>query len=177
MSTIVSNAHNVRLKLLDNLSGYKVHHDDVDPRGYKVKLASGEIIGDVEGLLADPSAEVIRYLEIEIDDNVIERHTIGRYQANDRHALIPIGLIAIDTLSKTVSVEGLGFNHLVDYPRFRRDQGYTTRYEIDTNDYLSNFHEYGNTYDRNRYSTDEYRNATTLDNGFYASSFYATPPR
>jgi hypothetical protein len=63
-------------------------------------------------------------------------------------------------------------NHVVDYPRFERKNGYSTRYEVDTNDYLSDFHEYGSSYNRDKYSTDTYRRADRLDDDFYSSKFY-----
>ena len=177
MSTIINDTQNTRLKFLEDLSGYKVHHDDVDPRGFTVKLSSGETIGEVEGLLADTTANLVRYVEVEIDDDVIERHTSGHYEEEDRHALIPVGLIHLNNASNTATLLGLTFDNLVDYPRFRKDKGYTTRYEIDTNDYLSDFHEYGKSYDRNRFSSNEYRNADMLDDDFYASDFYTNSPR
>ena len=168
---------NNRLKFLDDLSGYKVHHDDIDPRGYSVKLASGETIGEVEGLLADTSANLVRYVEIEIDDDVIERYSGNHYDADDKHALVPVGVVHINAASNSVQLLGVGLDQMVDYPRFRKDRGYTTGYEVDTNDYLANFHEYGNTYDRDTYSTDTYRNANTLDDKFYDNSFYTHTKR
>jgi hypothetical protein len=183
MSTIVSDNNrtagkrNKHLKFLDNLSGYQVHHDDVDPRGYTVKLSSGEKIGEVEGLLADTRSNLVRYVELEIEDDVINRHTAGRYHEEDRHALIPVGLIHINAGSNSVDLRGLTLDHLVDYPRFRKDQGYTTRYEIDTNDYLAGFHDYGSSYDRNTYSTDRYRTSDELDDTFYSSQFYTNRKR
>ncbi|THH41672.1 YlmC/YmxH family sporulation protein [Neolewinella litorea] len=186
MSTIVNDPNtrnddnvrttNSRLKFLDDISGYKVHHDDIDPRGYTVKLTSGETIGEVEGLLADMDAKLVRYIEVEIDDDIIDRHERGLYDDEDRHALIPVGLVHIDKSTNSVVVSGLGYDHLVDYPRSHRDRGYTTGYEIDTNDYLAGFHDYGNSYKRDRYASDDYRNADRLDDDFYTSDFYATRP-
>ena len=166
-----------RMRFLDELSGYRVHHDDIDPRGFTVKLRSGgDSIGEVEGLLADTVAKVVRYVEIEIDDDVINRHDRNLYPDENRHALIPIGLIHIDSAERTVYLTGVSGDHITDYPRYRKAHGYTSGYEIDTNDYLSGFHEYGNTYDRDRYSTDTYRTAEELDDPFYTSDFY-TPRR
>lgn len=183
MSTIVNDSNtrnnddirtNQRLKFLDDISGYKVHHDDIDPRGYTVKLSSGESIGEVEGLLADTTAKLVRYVEVEIDDDLINRHERGLYNDDDRHALIPVGLIHIDKSSRSVVVSGITYDRLVDYPRARRDRGYSTGYEIDTNNYLSGFHEYGNSYDTDRYGAESYRNADRLDDEFYTSDFYAS---
>ena len=113
---------NSRLKFLEDLSGYKVHHDDVDPRGYTVKLNSGETIGEVEGLLADTSADLVRYVEVEIEDDVIKRHTSDRYTEEDRHALIPVGLVHLNSASNTATLLGLTFDHLVDYPPLPEEQ-------------------------------------------------------
>lgn len=172
MSTIVSNTRNENLKFVDNLSDYKVHHDDVDIRGFHLKDATGTVIGEVEGLLADVSAKLVRYVEIEIEDDVIRRHTSGRYNSDDKHALVPVGIVRIDKTTKSVFLVGLGLDHFVDYPRYKRELGYTTRYEIDTNDYLADFHEYGSSYRRDYYSTDKYRNSNRLDSDFYSTRFY-----
>ncbi|MBB4077660.1 hypothetical protein GGR28_000261 [Lewinella aquimaris] len=175
MSTTLNHNPNKNLELLDNLEGYKVHHDDTDPRGYKVVLPSGETIGEVEGLLADINAKLVRYVEVEIDDDVIKRHTFDRYDAADKHALVPVGLIQINEANNTVTMHGLTLDQIIDYPRFPRQRGYTTRYEVDTNDYLAGFHDYGSSYDRDRYSTDHHRDADSLDDAFYDSNFYRNP--
>ncbi|MGB3545403.1 MAG: hypothetical protein WBA17_00400 [Saprospiraceae bacterium] len=177
MSDIMNHTRNERLRFLDKLDDYKVHHNDIDPRGYHVKMRSGETVGEVEGLLADTDAMLVRYVELELDDDVIKRHTAGRYTEQDRHALVPAGIITIDQSDKTVYLEGIGFSHFFDYPRYNRKQGYTTRYEVNTMDYLSGVHDYGKSYDRNTYSTDTYRNANRLDDGFYNNDFYMTNRR
>ena len=165
---------NARLKFLDDLSGYKVHHDDIDPRGYSVKLRTGETIGEVEGLLADVDAKLVRYIEVDVDDSVINRYERDRYTDEHRHALIPVGLVHMDPSDNSITVAGITNDQIVDYPRFHKERGYTTGYEIDTNDYLAGFHDYGSTYDRNRYSSDEYRRADRLDDDFYTSDFYTS---
>lgn len=168
---------NKNLEFVADLSKYKVHHDDVDPRGYTVMLDGGEKIGEVEGLLADVPAKLVRYIEIEVEDNIIERHTAGHYDESDRHILVPAGLVAINKSGNSVGLRGLTLENMIDYPRFQKDQGYTTGYEIETNDYLSGFHEHGKDYDRNRYSTDTYRNSDALDSEFYNTGFYNAPRR
>ena len=164
---------NKRLKFLDKLDDYKVHHDDVDPRGFELKFADGEKAGEVEGLLADTDSMTVRYVEVEVEDEVIERHTSGHYSEEDRHALIPVGIVRINKSDRTISLLGMESDRFNDYPRYRKGHGYTTGYEIDTNDYLSDFHEYGSKYDRKRYSTDAYRSADTLETGFYNTGFYS----
>ncbi len=172
MDTSTQRNRNKNLKFLDDLSGYTVHHDDVDPRGYTVRLDTGEDVGEVEGLLADVNANLVRYIEVEIDEEIRQRHTSNRYTNEDRHALIPVGVVRLDKDKKSVHVSGLVLNDLTDYPRFNRENGYTTDYEISTNDYLADLHDHGSSYDRERYSTDEYRRADQLDDKFYDTDLY-----
>jgi hypothetical protein len=163
---------NKNLKFVDKLDGYKVHHDDTDIRKFEVRLSGGEKIGEVEGLLADVSAKFIRYAEIEVEEDVINRHTLGNYSNEDRHVLVPIGLITVNKASRTVTINGIELEHMIDYPRFNRDNGYTTSYELDTNNYLSGFHEFGSSYNRGLFDTDRFRQSDTFDDSFYASKFY-----
>ncbi|OAV42793.1 PRC-barrel domain-containing protein [Lewinella sp. 4G2] len=162
---------NVNLKFVDNLSDYQVHHDDTDIRGFDVRLSTGEKIGEVEGLLADVPARQVRYVEIEVEDDIINRHTLGTYTNEDRNVLIPIGLVKINA-DKTVTILGLGLDHFVDYPRFNRTNGYTTSFEIDTTNYLSDFHEFGSSYNRSMFDSPDYRRRDRHDNNFYMSKFF-----
>lgn len=172
MTTQTRNVANKNLYLLDNLSDYKVHHEDVDPRGYTIESERGEVLGKVTGLLADRAAKRVRYLEIEVADEFIDRYQDDRYTAEERNALIPIGLVHFDSDNDTVKVSGLAGEKFVDYPRFERDTDYTTGYEIDTTEYLATNHEYGDTYDHGRYQSAEYRKSSSLDNDFYDNDFY-----
>lgn len=171
MSTVITNTRNKNLKFVDNLSDYQVHHNDTDIREFDVRLSTGEKIGEVEGLLADVPAKQVRYVEIEIEDDIIDRHTAGNYSKDDRHVLIPIGLVKING-DRTVSILGIGLEHMIGYPRYNKQMGYTTRYEIETNNYLSDFHEFGSSYKRSIFDNDKYRSGDTLNNEFYSSKFY-----
>lgn len=172
MDTSIQSTRNKNLQFLDDLSGYQVHHDDVDPRGYAMRLDSGESIGEVEGLLADVHANLVRYIEVEIDPDVRGRHTAGHYTDADQHALIPVGLVRIDRDKREVFASGMLIQDLIDYPRFTRENGYTTDYEIRTNEFLSGVHGSGSTYNQERYSTDEYRRADRLEDDFYNTDLY-----
>lgn len=105
--TILSAKRNKYLKFVDNLDDYKVHHDDTDIRNFNVKTISGESIGKVEGLLADTEALRVRYVEVELDEVVINRHPRGLYTDEDRHVLVPIGLIQINESDRSVSILGV----------------------------------------------------------------------
>ena len=162
---------NRNLQFVDDLDDYKVHHDDIDIRDYDVKTVTGETIGEVEGLLADVAAKRVRYVEIEIDDDVISRHT-GTYTDDDRHILVPVGLVNINADDKSVSLYGITFDQMLGYPLYNRNNGYTVSYELDANNYLADFHKYGTSYQRDVYDTDHYRSGDALGDTFYTSRFY-----
>ncbi len=166
-----SGTRNKNLKFVDNLAEYQVHHNDTDIRGYNVRLASGETIGEVEGLLADVPTRLVRYAEVELTDDVINGHTAGHYTEEDRHVLIPIGLVEIND-DRTVSILGIGLDQMVDYPRYNRVNGYTTNYEMTTNQYLGGFHDYRDEKVLATFSDEKYRQADSLDDTFYSSKFY-----
>ena len=170
-TTTFAGKPNRNLQFVEDLDDYKVHHDDVDIRDFDVKTLTGETIGEVEGLLADVTAKRVRYVEIEIEDDVISRHT-GTYSDDDRNILIPVGLVQINAADKSISLHGITFDQLLGYPLFNRKNGYTVSYELDANNYLSDFHEYGTTYQRDVYDTDHYRNSDHLGDTFYTTRFY-----
>lgn len=172
MNTTSYNVKNQNLRFLENLDDYKVHHDDIDPRGFTVKLSSGETIGKVEGLLADVSARKVRYVEVEVDDKLINTYQGNQYTKQDRHLLLPVGIVRIDADQRSVSVNDVSYNRVSNYPRFNREHGYTTGYEIDVNDHLSEYHPSGSTYQRDHYSTDDFRSRDRLDDKFYEGTFY-----
>lgn len=166
---------NENLKFVDNLDDYQVHHNDTDVRGFSVKTDNGETIGKVEGLLADVSSKLVRYVEVAVDDQIIALSQQSNDSVKDRHVLVPIGLININQKDNTVTVIGVGYNRFGKYPRYNRANGYTTSYEIDTNDYLHGFHEYGPSYKRDLFSTPRYRQNSRLTADFYDSRFYRNP--
>jgi hypothetical protein len=57
---------------LDELSGYKVAENYNDVLGWDVKDANNRIIGKVDHLLVNKTAERVVYLDVEVDTTVIE---------------------------------------------------------------------------------------------------------
>ena len=57
---------------LHELSDYKVASGYSDVRDWEVKDADGRTIGKVEGLLVSKKAERVVYLDVEVDESVIE---------------------------------------------------------------------------------------------------------
>lgn len=102
------------LFFLDEMSDYKVANDDPDVRGWNVVDENNQRVGKIDNLLVDKRAEKVRYLDVEIDENLIkEGHdayahgkSSGVHEYENRegevHMVIPIGLARIDSDNKTV---------------------------------------------------------------------------
>ena len=68
---------------LKELDDFKVAKGDPDVRGWDVIAADGTEVGEVEELLVDTAALKVRYLDVELDKDLVN--------AKDRHVLVPIG--------------------------------------------------------------------------------------
>lgn len=78
-----------RLVHLDDVSDLQVADGDPDIRGWDVRTADGEKIGKVKDLIIDTGLMKVRYIEAQIDKNVLNA-------SDDRHVLIPIGSARLD---------------------------------------------------------------------------------
>jgi stress response protein YsnF len=58
------------LRPLSEISNYTIEKGDPDPRGYAVVSADGRQIGRVEDLIVDTSAMKVRYLVVDLADDV-----------------------------------------------------------------------------------------------------------
>lgn len=163
---------NDRLFYLDNLSDYKVHHNDPDIRDWDVKMRSGARIGKVTGLVADTDKEVVRYVDIELDDELISRASARNHDSDHRYTMVPVGMVRVDRDDKDVYISGVTYEQVAGMPRTDDRYDYSPKREIETMDYLSDYHEYGTHYRRNTYSTDANRNSRRLDDDFYNTPFY-----
>lgn len=63
---------NRNLYYLHELSDYKVAFDYCDVRGWEVKDAEDRTIGKVDNLLVNKQSERVVYLDVEVDEAVIE---------------------------------------------------------------------------------------------------------
>jgi uncharacterized protein (TIGR02271 family) len=89
---------------------YKVAEDDPDVRGWDVVGANGEKLGEVEEMIVDTQAMKVRYLDVEVDDNLLD--------TDDHHILIPIGSASIDRENKNVRVTHLNSRSVANYPAY-----------------------------------------------------------
>lgn len=132
---------------LDQLDDFEVAEGDPDIRGWDVHTADGRRIGEVDDLLVDRLAMKVRYLDVDLDDEVDR-------SAEDRHILVPIGYARLDEADDRVVVDSLTRADLEAMPLY--DHAPVTR-EYET---------------RLRDRFDRGRELPTTADDFYASDIY-----
>jgi photosynthetic reaction center H subunit len=102
-----------RVAPLNELDDYKVAEGDPDVRGWVVLGADGQRIGKVDELLADTVAMKVRYLDVEVDDDLLETR-------EERHVLIPIGYARLDRDEDRIYVDALNASAVAALPEYTR---------------------------------------------------------
>ncbi len=133
---------NKNLYNLDELSDYKVAENYSDVRGWYVKDANDRIIGKVDHLLVNKIAERVVYLDVEVDDALIEEG-YNTYQKSvsegvhaflnkdgDNHVIIPIGMVTIDENKKLVTTNKIDSSTFAKAKRFRKGDDIDFEYEL-----------------------------------------------
>src|SRR5215207_1976250 len=105
---------------LDELKGHTVAKGDPDPRGWDVYSSDNRKVGKVKDLLVDVSAMAARYLDVELDRDVIGE--------SDRHVLLPIGTARLDDDDDRVTVQTAATG-LRTLPAYRRGGALKREYE------------------------------------------------
>jgi len=100
-----------RIVPLNELSDFKVASDDPDVRGWDVISADGKRVGEVENLLVDTGALKVRYLDVDVDGDLL---TTDR----DRHVLVPIGYARLDRDDNRVIVDKLQSTDVAQLPAY-----------------------------------------------------------
>jgi len=91
---------------------YEVADDDEDVMDWDVVGRNGEKIGEVEDMIVDMQAMKVRYLEVELDDDLPGVQ-------NDQRVLIPVGLADLDHSGKNVVVNNFDGSMVSSYPAYR----------------------------------------------------------
>ncbi|HEX2190893.1 MAG TPA: PRC-barrel domain-containing protein [Longimicrobiaceae bacterium] len=120
-----------RVVPLDQLDDFKVADGDPDVRGWDVVASDGRKIGEVDQLLVDTAAMKVRYLDVDLDDDLVAG------DASDRHVLIPIGYARLDENDDRVMVDQLASADVAGLPEYThgpitRDFESTVRSRFDT---------------------------------------------
>jgi hypothetical protein len=98
-----------RMKAIED--DYKIASDDPDVRGWDVMDSTGNKIGEVDELIVDTNAMKVRYLEVDVDNDLLDGD-------DDRHILIPIGSATLDHSGKNVLVSTFNSSSLASYPAY-----------------------------------------------------------
>jgi hypothetical protein len=109
----MDNMKHRRLQELDR-SDFAITKGDPDIRGWDVKNATGQKIGEVEELILDARQQKIRYMVVELDDDDLDLE-------DDKKVLIPIGLAELDKDDDDVMLPSLTVAQLQALPAYDRD--------------------------------------------------------
>ena len=105
---------NDRIVPLDELSDFQVADDDPDVRGWDVLSADGQRIGEVDNLLVDTAAMKVRYLDVEVDGELLSGD-------RDRHVLVPIGYARLDRDDNRIQVDSLNSTDVGALPAYAHE--------------------------------------------------------
>jgi photosynthetic reaction center H subunit len=97
-----------RVVRLKDLKDYTVAKGDPDVRGWNVYANDGRRIGEVDELLVDVEAMKVRYLDVDLDRDVlsVSGGALGSAPgAKSDHVLIPIGSAQLDEKEDRVIVD------------------------------------------------------------------------
>jgi hypothetical protein len=127
---------------LDELSSYKVAENYSDVRGWDVKDANDRIIGKVDHLLVNKIDERVVYLDVEVDETLIEEG-FNTYQnpvsdgvheflnkKGENHLIIPIGMASIDDNNKWVKTNQIDSSTFAKAKRFKKGDVVDFDYEL-----------------------------------------------
>lgn len=130
------------LYYLEELSDYKVKDSDKDVRGWEVKDKEGRVIGNVDNLLVSKSAKRVVYLDIEVDDSIIEANhkpyskkaTDGAHEYinedGENHLILPIGLTHLNLESEIVFTKSIDHKTFAETKRIKKGETIDRDYEI-----------------------------------------------
>lgn len=138
------NNKNKTLYYLDELTDYKVADDYSDVRGWEVVDANSRSIGKVDNLLVNRNTERVVYLDVEVNDSVIDKEhdpyqtpvSEGIHEFIDKegenHLIIPIGMASLDENNKRVVTDKIDYSTFASAKRFKRGDDINFAYEVKT---------------------------------------------
>jgi len=101
-----------RLVPLDDLPDFKVAEGDPDVRGWDVASADDKKIGEVHDLIVDVAAMKVRYLDIDVDNDVLGTE-------DDRHILVPVGCATMNEDDDEINLTNVNASDLKSIPGFQ----------------------------------------------------------
>lgn len=149
------------LYYLEELSDYTVADSDKDVRGWEVQDADGRVIGKVDNLLVNKHTERVVYLDVEVDNSIIEaNHQPYSAKAKDgvhefinedgeNHLIVPIGLANLNLDSEIVLTDSVNHRTFSETKRIKKGANVDRGYELLVLD------NYNRNNDGSTYPTDE----------------------
>jgi len=89
-----------RVVPMSEAKDFRIQSGAPDPRGWNVFGSDGERLGTVSGLLVDPAALKVRYLDVDLLDDLF-------HLRDDRHVLVPLEHVDLKERGNDVWVRGL----------------------------------------------------------------------
>jgi len=127
---------------LRELPDYKVDDAYEDVRGWVVKDAGNRSIGKVEGLLVNKKEEKVVYLDVKVDQTVIEEghktfdvpadngvHGFMNKEGDD-HLIIPIGMARLNIKDREVQTNQIDYLTFAKASRFSSGTAILPEYEL-----------------------------------------------
>lgn len=99
-----------RLVRLSAMDEHRVAKGSADPRGWAVVGGDGQKVGKVAELLVDRGAMKARYVDCDVDEDLLELERL------DRHVLVPMERVRLDHDDHRVVVDGLFGRDVARYP-------------------------------------------------------------
>jgi hypothetical protein len=160
------------LYYFDKLSDDKVGSDYFDVIGWEVVDSENRTIGKVDHLLINKKAQRVVYLDVEVDDSLIEdRHDTFQTTVSDgvrefinkdgeTHLIIPIGMAHLDETNKKISTSKIDFSTFANAKRHKKGDDIDFGYELTVLRHFVGDHavEENSFYDREEFDVSKIRN-------------------
>lgn len=129
------------LYYISELSDYKISDGYPDVRGWDVKDIDNRLIGKVDNLLVNKTAERVVYLDVEVNKSIIdEKHDpYGKPSQmqvrefvnmdGENHIIIPIGLVDLNEDSNYVYTDIIDHLTFAETKRYRKGDTINRQYE------------------------------------------------
>lgn len=127
---------------LDELSNYKIASNYSDVRGWKIVDSDNQTIGKIDNLWVNKDMQRVVYLDVKLDKKLLEdnrnevRDVIANdhgkefiYKEGDSHIIIPIGSVNINTDTKIVMANNIGYDTFRNTSRYNRQHNFDREYE------------------------------------------------
>jgi len=127
---------------LDELSDYKIASNYSDVRGWKIVDAENHTIGKIDNLWVNKDMQRVVYLDVKLDKKLLDdqrnevRNVIANdsgkefiYKEGDSHIIIPIGSVNINTDTKIVMANSIGYDTFRNTSRYNTQQNFDREYE------------------------------------------------